>query len=70
MESDPEDVLQSLGFADASWAPFNRIPIRFLINSSQAKGIDVQKFCSQFMEHEDQVSLKVSFAKNLMVHFS
>lgn len=55
MESDPEDVLQSLGFPDASWSPFNRIPIRFLTNSSQAKGIDVQKFCAQFMDQGDQV---------------
>ena len=68
MESDPEDVLQSLGFADPSWSPFNRIPLRFLMNSSQAKGIDVQKFCAQFIDHEDQVCCYI-YLQNTLVDF-
>ncbi len=57
METDPEDVLRSLGFDQDTFAsPIYRIPVRFLQNASEAKGIDTQKFYHQALEMEDKVS--------------
>jgi len=52
METDPEDVLISLGFCDDISSQVRRIPARFFMTPSQAKGIDVQKVLHQVMNHD------------------
>ncbi|XP_065051492.1 uncharacterized protein LOC135681119 [Rhopilema esculentum] len=49
-EMDPEDMLASLGFGEEFSTPYHRIPARFFINPSQANGIDVDDFCSKFLD--------------------
>ena len=55
METDPEDVLISLGFCDDISSQVRRIPARFFMTPSQAKGIDVQKVLHQVMNHDSSV---------------
>ena len=53
METDPEDMLISLGFCNVDFTQGRRIPHRFFMNPSQAKGIDVQEFVRRFMDTAD-----------------
>lgn len=55
METDPEDVLNSLGFGEEISSPVRRIPPRFFANPSQAKGIDVCELYSRFMDLDSAV---------------
>ena len=68
-EMDPEDMLVSLGFGEEFSTPYHRIPARFFMNPSQANGIDVDDFCSKFLDADHLVIMLCLVIYSIFVYF-